>query len=120
MGMIIDQTWVSSWTSGLPTASQLSHIANWVMSTPRETHELLCVFPPLAVVKGKRRDMEVPYPWTVGIVSSYHPDNKIGVRQEPTADEVLVNADDLEVVGFWKSFNPLSVASLLNRAHAPL
>lgn len=115
MSLLIDQTWVGSWKDGVPTQEQAARLLRWLSTVPADFRELVCAFPPLSLVRG-RVPLEVPYPWTVGLVSSYHSQGVLGVRQDPSSDEVLVPSEKLCLVGFWKALNPVRVASILARS----
>jgi len=112
MSLIIDQTWVADWMAGIMTPEEFGYMKTWLVGTPSASAKLLTRFPPMALVRGKT-PLEVPYPFSVGIVSGYRGQNEVGVQQSPKSEMVYVSADLLEVVGFWKSFNVVNVAEIL-------
>lgn len=112
MALIIDQTWVSEWQTGIMTPEEFGYMKQWLVGTPAASSMLLTRFPPMALVRGKV-PLEVPYPFSVGLVGGYRGQDEVGVQQTPQDKMVYVPATSLEVVGFWKSFNVISVAEIL-------
>jgi len=111
---VIDQSWVSEWVSKVASPQEARTCREWLHSLPPAQHALLQQFPPLCLVQG-RRPLEVPYVFTVGIVVGYEPDGTLHVRQTPEDSSVLVSAEDLKVVGYWRGLSPEVVRKILSK-----
>ena len=103
MSVIVDQTWVKNW-GGRPTVSERDLIVSWLITKDKAWHPTLKSFPPFCLVKAKQ-SIEIPCPYSVGIVAGYNPDGTLQIRQSPDVDPVSVSADALEVVGYWKGLD---------------
>jgi hypothetical protein len=109
---VIDQTWVDEWTKAFVTKEEADICNEWLKLVPPEWFDILQRFPLLCMVRSKR-PLDVPYPFTVGIVTGYLEDGRLFLRQDPQGDDVPVDADDLEVAGFWKGLTTDVVRKLL-------
>ena len=112
MSLIVDQSWKKDW-EGKPTRFQKDTIVSWLSTQPKAWREVLVAFPPFCMVRAKKA-MEVPCPYSVGIVTGYDADGRLLVCQDPHSEPELVSWDDLEVVGFWKDLSSKQVDRFLS------
>jgi len=119
MSLIIDQTWVSSWSQGKHTKEELKQLTEWLLTFPPEMQRLAKQWPPFCMVSPKGWS-EMPYTYSVGIVDTYFPDGRLGVRQDPNSDPVPVDPDQLNIVGFCKEFGCHVVSQIYQTRQLPL
>jgi hypothetical protein len=112
MSLLVDQTWVKEW-EGKPTTFQKDLIVSWLIIQRREWYPLMKTFPPFCLVRAKKM-LEVPCPYSIGIVRAYYDDGTVAVSQEPESEFTPVNTEDLEIVGFWKGLNQQAMKRLLS------
>ena len=96
---MVAQPWVETW----PDKSRVVDVAavtRWARSRPPVIQELMCRFPPHALVRAKpEKNLMVPAPGTVAIVASYHEDGSVSVIQNPNSQvRCQCDADWIELV----------------------
>lgn len=119
MSLIIDQTWVSAWSQDRPSNDELKQLTDWLLSFPQEQQRIAKQWPPFCLVKA-RGWSEMPYTYSVGFVDTYFLDGQLGIRQCPNSDPIPVDADRLELVGFWKGFGCHLVSTIYQTKQLPL
>ena len=103
---MIDQTWVRDWMSHSQSPEEIESNLRWFFSQDAKTKQAVIRLPILCCVRGDGT-LEVPYYRTVGVVVSYLPDGRVGVKQSPDSEDVhYLNPDDLIYAGPWGRFTP--------------
>jgi hypothetical protein len=111
---VIDQTWVPEWAQRFATKAESLTMKKWLKEAPPEWHAILQRLPPMCIVRGTLKN-EVPFPYSIGIVTGYLEGDRVLVRQEPSSEDVSVPAGDLTVVGYWSGLTPDVVRRILPR-----
>ncbi len=105
MSLLIDQTWVREWPKKNALPAYRAELVRWFLELPVEFQDLVEKFPLHCLVRGDK-DLDVPFPGTVGVVHSYQSGGILLVSQHPDEAPVAVPSNRLELATCWYGITP--------------
>lgn len=105
MSLLIDQTWVREWPKRNATPVYREALVRWYLGLPAAFQDLAEKFPIHCLVCGDK-NLDLPFPGTVGVVRAYQDTGNLLVSQHPDEEPVAVPSDRLELVTCWYGVTP--------------
>lgn len=120
MSLLIDQTWVKTWPSADTSPEYRKRLVRWYLDLPPAFQELVERFPIHSLVRGDK-DLDLPFPGTVGVVRAYQDNGNLLVSQHPDEPAVIVPSNRLELVTCWYGITPdfLRACRVMKDLHDP-